>query len=168
MKGYSKFLDSCEKVARTVAIIFMALILVLTLYQVFARYLFKAQTWWAEQICRYMFIWLIMLYVPVAVRHGQNLGFDMIIKKFPQKVQDAIWLVIDLVIAVFGGFYAYYTVDLCKKYIKLNKTFDGLKLHCWWLYAIQAVCGAFIVIYSVEVIYKRIGTLAGKEGGAAE
>lgn len=167
LKGFSKFLDVCEKIARTIAVIFMVLILALTLYQVFARYLFKAQTWWAEQLCRYMFIWMMMLYMPVIIRHGQNLGFDMLINKFSEKVQNYFWLVCEFLMGAFGGFYAYYTIILSQKYFKIHKVFEGLNWECWWLYLIQAVAGIFIVIYSIEVIYKRIRKIKGKEGGAA-
>ena len=67
----------------------------------------------------------------------------------------------------FGGFYAYYTIILSQKYFKIHKVFEGLNWECWWLYLIQAVAGIFIVIYSIEVIYKRIRKIKGKEGGAA-
>ncbi len=168
MKGYSKFLDACEKVARAVSIVIMVIILALTLYQVFARYIFKSQTWWAEQLCRYMFIWMIMIYMPVIVRHGQNLGFDMLIKHFPKKTQDIFWLIADFLIAAFGAFYAYYTIVLSMKYFKIGKIYEGLNWHCWWLYLAQAIAGAFIVIYSVEVICNRVKLIRNdSKGGEA-
>ena len=168
MKFYSKFLDVCEKIARTLAVLMMVFILALSLYQILGRFVFQSQVWWAEQICRYVFIWMMMIYIPVICRHNQNLGFDMLLKHFPQKVQDISWLVCELLIAAFGGFWCYYTIQLSMKFYKIDKIYEGLNWHCWWLYLCQALAGAFIVIYSVEVVYNQIKKISHENMGGEE
>ena len=168
MKTLSRFLDATEKVTKFICKCMMLFILVLTLYQIFGRYLFSLQVWWAEQVCRYVFIWMMMLYLPIPLRHEQNLGFDMIVNKFKPIVKDTIWLICNVLMGLFGGCYCYYTILLCTQYYKLNKIFEGLNWHCWWLYLAQAIAGLFLAISAVEVSVKIIRRIKDDKKGVEE
>ncbi|MEI3086347.1 MAG: TRAP transporter small permease subunit [Oscillospiraceae bacterium] len=100
----------------------------ITLVAVIARYVLDSSIRWSEQLCRYLFIWMLMLYFPIIVRHEQNLGFDVLVKRLPRSFR--IWLICNMPICAFGGFDFAYTVQLCQKFNAAHKYLDGIHLAC--------------------------------------
>jgi TRAP-type C4-dicarboxylate transport system permease small subunit len=54
---------------------------ILVAVQVISRYAFHSPTTWTELVARYLFVWSIMLYMPVLFRIQGNAAFDLILKK---------------------------------------------------------------------------------------
>ncbi len=165
MKTIKVLLDKVESVIKAVCCILVCGFTALTLISVIARYILHAPIWWSEQFCRYLFIWMLMLYAPLIVRKGKNLGFDLIVTKFPFMVQEILQLVCEILIGIFGGFYCVYTIQLCIKFS--NKLMEGIRIPAPIMYGSQAVCGALICIFSIEVIINHIISLKSdkKKGG---
>ena len=122
----TKTFDGLERVIKAVCSVLVVGFTGMTLIQVIARYVLSAPIWWSEQFCRYLFIWMLMLYAPVIIRHGQNLGFDLFVKRLPKKAQDILLLVCEILIGAFGGCYAFYSIQLCEKFA--NKIMEGIRL----------------------------------------
>ena len=108
---------------------------------------------------------MLMLYAPLIVRKGKNLGFDLVVTKLPYMVQEILQLVCEILIGLFGALYCVYTIQLCEKFA--NKLMEGIRIPAPIMYASQAVCGALICIFSIEVIVNHIIALKNskKEGG---
>lgn len=156
MKVYSKILDVLEKIIRNVCGALVVGFTLITLVAVIARYVMSAPIWWSEQFCRYLFIWMLMLYFPLIVRHEQNLGFDVVYKRLPKKAQDLTWIFCHILIAGFGVCYFIYTIQLCQKYSALHKMTEGIRVPAAFMYSSQAVGAALLVLFTVEVIIKLI------------
>lgn len=101
---FYKFLDRLCFVA--IAIAFSGIVLILGM-QIILRMLFKAPTMWAEEVCRYLFIWLLFLGGAVAFSRGGHLIVDVLFIKLPKNIQLLLTFVYYLVIAVFSGYLAY-------------------------------------------------------------
>ena len=99
MKTVGKAFDAVEKVLCALSGALLVTFTLLTLVQVVMRYVFEMPLSWSEQLARYLFIWMLMLYMPVLMRRGNNLGFDLIISHFSEKAQDIFWLVCEALIA---------------------------------------------------------------------
>ena len=165
MKTIKKIFDAVENVIKAVCCILVCGFTVMTLISVIARYVLHAPIWWSEQFCRYLFIWMLMLYAPLIVRKGKNLGFDLVVTKLPYMVQEILQLICEILIGLFGALYCVYTIQLCEKFA--NKLMEGIRIPAPIMYASQAVCGALICIFSIEVIVNNIIALKNskKEGG---
>lgn len=160
MKTIGKAFDALEKGIKGICGILAAGFTVMTLISVIARYILGAPIWWSEQFCRYLFIWMLMLYAPIIVRHNKNLGFDLVVAKLPQKAQDILWLVCEILTGFFGACYCIYTIQLCEKFA--TKLMDGIRIPAPYMYASQAVCGALLFAFSLEVVINHI--IAMKNG----
>lgn len=106
-----------------------------------------------------------MMYAPLIVRKGKSLGFDLVVTKLPYMVQEMLQLICEILIGLFGAFYCVYTIQLCEKFA--NKLMEGIRIPAPIMYSSQAVCGALIFIFSIEVIVNHIIALKSskKEGG---
>ena len=154
MKTVGKVFDAVEKVLCALSGALLVSFTLLTLVQVITRYLFNMPLSWSEQLARYLFIWMLMLYMPVIMRHGNNLGFDLIINKLPQKAQDIFWLICEALIAGFAGLYCYYSVQLCIKFSK--KILVGLGIKANWVYSAQIVGAGILCLFCIELFIKRV------------
>lgn len=163
MKSVGKALDMLERIIRVICGVLVAGFSALTLIQVIMRYVFSAPIWWSEQACRYMFIWMLMLYVPLIVRHGQNLGFDLLVNRLNEKAQSVMLLICEILIGAFGGFFCVYSIQLCQRFS--GRFMDGLHVPASFMYGSEAVCGGLILLFSLEVVINHICKLAknGKE-----
>lgn len=74
----------------------MALILVVMVAQVIARYVFSASLIWAEELCRYVLIWQTFLLLGIAYRRGEFVAVDII----PLTLTPRVRLVLKMVMAV--------------------------------------------------------------------
>lgn len=164
MKTIGNTLDVLEKGIKTVCCALAAGFTVMTLISVIARYVLGAPIWWSEQFCRYLFVWMLMLYAPIIVRHNKNLGFDLVVSKLPKMVQEITWLMCEVLIGVFGACYCVYTIQLCEKFS--SKLMDGIRIPAPIMYASQAVCGALLALFSLEVVINHI--IALKNGKKEE
>ena len=152
MKTVGKVFDRVELALKWISGLLLVAFTLLTLAQVISRYIFAMPLSWSEQLARYMFIWMLMLYFPIIVRHEQNLGFDVLVKRLPKKFQDISWLICNMLICAFGGFYFAYTVQLCQKFNAAHKYLDDIHLPASFMYSSQAVGAALLVLFSLEVV----------------
>ncbi len=164
MKTVGKAFDAVEKVLCALSGTLLVIFTLLTLVQVVLRYVFEMPLSWSEQLARYLFIWMLMLYMPVLMRRGNNLGFDLIISHFSEKAQDIFWLVCETLIAGFAGLYCYYSIQLCIKFSK--KMLVGLGIKANWVYSAQIVGAGLLCLFCIELIINRI--IAMKNGKKEE
>jgi len=164
VKTVGKAFDAVEKVLCALSGTLLVIFTLLTLVQVVLRYVFEMPLSWSEQLARYLFIWMLMLYMPVLMRRGNNLGFDLIISHFSEKAQDIFWLVCESLIAGFAGLYCYYSIQLCIKFSK--KVLVGLGIKANWVYSAQIVGAGLLCLFCIELIINRI--IAMKNGKKEE
>lgn len=162
LKTVGKIFDKVEAFLKIVCGTLLVSFVILTLVQVIMRYVFNSPLSWSEQLARYMFIWMLMLYMPVIMRHGNNLGFDLIINKLPEKAQNIFWVICESLIAAFAALYCVYSVQLCIRFSK--KTLVGLGIKANWVYSAQVVGAALLCLFSLELVINRIIATAGKDG----
>ena len=67
--------------------ILFGLVTILTIYQVFARYVLNNPIVWSEEIVRYSMIWIVMLGTAVALRQGLLVSVEIILHIVPRKVK---------------------------------------------------------------------------------
>ena len=161
MKTVGKAFDRLEAVLKVISGVLLVGFVILTLVQVIMRYVFKNPLSWSEQLARYMFIWMLMLYMPVIMRHGNNLGFDLIINRLSKKAQNIFWIICETLIAAFAALYCIYSVQLCIKFSR--KTLVGLGIKANWVYSAQIVGAFLLCIFSLELVINRILATARKE-----
>ena len=160
MKIIGKAFDSLEKALKIICGVLLVGFVALTLIQVVMRYVFGNPLSWSEQLARYMFIWMLMLYMPVIMRHGNNLGFDLIINRLSKKAQNVFWIICETLIAAFAALYCTYSIQLCIKFSR--KTLVGLGIKANWVYSAQIVGAALLCLFSLELVINRILKTMGK------
>lgn len=149
-----KLFDVLEKVLRFICYVLFAGFHVLVFVQVFTRYVLNNSLTWTEQAARYLFIWMIMLFVPVVTRGMDNLSFDVVLGKLPKKWKDITLTISDAAIGLFAIYWCYWSLQLCL--VSRGRMFQGLHIAKNWVYAAQPVGSFLLALFCIELVVNRV------------
>lgn len=163
MKTYKKFLDAMFKGVGYLLAFLLAVAVTFVIIQVGSRYIFNDPTPWTEQASRYLFLWMMMLGLPVLFYRKISMAFDLILVNMPQgaqKIINLIFLLCSLVMSVFwlnSGMN-----NLIKNGARISV---GLNIPFAWVYSAQPICAFLLILVFVyqilEVFQKKKGGIEG-------
>ena len=152
-----RLLDVAERGYRLLLTV-MAIILFLVVgASVFTRYCLNSSLGWADELSRFIFIWISFLGAAYAYAYDEHLGLDFIVERIrPAKLQTLVRLFGDisigavlLVITIYGWTVADSATNLS----------PALYLPMKWIYMIVPATGALMVVLNVVKIFGRLSAL---------
>lgn len=81
--------------------ILVILLLILSLFQIFARYIFNFSIAWTEELSRYIFIWMVLLSGFFTIQEKLNIRLDIISNLFTSSYRKWLNICIDILTAMF-------------------------------------------------------------------
>lgn len=82
--------DWLERAATAVVVLFMAGMVLIIFAQVLGRYALHYSIPWAEELARFLLIWLSMLAGAVATRRQMHVGFEGLLRRLPPPAGRAV------------------------------------------------------------------------------
>lgn len=110
---YSKILDKIIWLLEKIVMVFLGVAIIIIAFQIFFRYVLENPLWWSEQTARCLFIWMMMLSVPIIFRRKGAVAFDLLVNAMPEKIRDIIHIAAQCVVLFFSVSYCYYGIELC-------------------------------------------------------
>lgn len=135
--------------------ILLSFMSVLMFTEVVSRYFFNHSIFWAEELIRYMFIWLTFLGSAYCIPEKGHVVIDMFISLFPKSIQKYMEQLGNLVWLGLSIFIIYYSGTYTLKLMKLGERSTALKLPLWIVYAAIPVGFIFMVYRLVQLLYKE-------------
>lgn len=111
--------------------------------QVVMRYVFNSAFPWAEEIARYLFIWIIYLGISYSCRTRRHVRVTFVINRFNETARRVIILFGDLLFFIYCLFIVIYGVRLNINTHKLQQYAMSIRLPLVFLYS-SVVVGAFL------------------------
>ena len=144
-----KWLD--ENFEEIIMIIFLILLTCVMMLQVVMRYVFKSPFAWAEELCRYCFVYSVMLGTSFCIRKGKMLRVDVVINLFPPIVAKALDLVAQVLTIAFCAILLKPSWNVMMMAYKVGNVSSGLELPMWILYTSAPVGFALGIVRGVEM-----------------
>lgn len=155
-----KLCDICYKIAGYIAALLLACMMFILVIQVFRRRVLSNSLTFAEELIRFMEIWLAFLGASLCVKDDTHPTVTIIFGLFPKTVQKYLKYVIYLLIAVVGIIMLSSGIMLCiKNQAQLTPT---LRISYAWVYAAIPVSGGLIVIQAIGQLWEYIKTVRKK------
>lgn len=85
MKALTMLNDVVSKVIKVILIILFAAITIVIFMQIVYRYVLLKPIPWAEEVARYLFVWISFLGAGVAVKNKSHVGVEFVINLLPKK-----------------------------------------------------------------------------------
>lgn len=160
-----KWLD--EHLEEFFMIIFLIILSCIMMLQVILRYFFKAPLTWAEEACRYCFVYSVMLATGYCIRKGSMLKVDVVINMFPPIVAKVLDLVAQVMAIVFCIIMLKPAWNVMMSAYNIGNTSSGMKLPMWILYT-SAPVGMFLgIVRGIEVFVMSLKKFNKKEEKSA-
>lgn len=143
-----KLRNTLNKVLSLLAGLSMSVMVILTTYQVIARYIFNSPSTWSEELVGYIFGWSTMLGATIVSGERGHMNIPVVIDRFNPTLRKAFHIFGEVIaflfsatILVFGGYQV--------SQLAMGQQTSSLGVAVGVFYWIMPVCGAIILIYSV-------------------
>ncbi len=145
MKALRNVLDTILKILAGGS---LAVMTILTTYQVITRYIFNAPSTWSEELVGYIFAWSTMFGAAAVTGERGHMNIPILVERFNETGQkilnifaEVIALAFSLVILVYGGI----TVSS----LAMGQQTSSLGVAVGLFYWVMPVCGVVMVLYSI-------------------
>lgn len=143
-----KFRTALNKALELLAGLSMAVMVILTTYQVIARYIFNSPSTWSEELVGYLFGWSTLFGATIVSGERGHMNIPILVDRMNPGMRKAfhiLWEVVAFLfsatILVFGGF------QVSK--LAMGQQTSSLGVAVGVFYWVMPVCGVIILIYSI-------------------
>lgn len=148
-----------DQILKVVSVVLFIAMVLLTTYQVIARYVFKSPSSISEVLTRYAFVWLIIVSATYVFGQRDHIAITFLRDKFKGMGRKIIDVAIECVIIIFSAtimVYGGFTVT------RMNMLqYDSmLNIPTGIVYSIIPICGVLIILYSIYNIIQSVKTKA--------
>lgn len=137
------FLAKIEDAFCAVALLVTSIVLFVN---VVLRYVFSASTSWAEELIRYLMIWITFIGGSVCVRKGAHIRMDFLLSMVPKRIGDIITRIVLLISAGFCAALFVYGCQLVSFTIELEQTSPAMEIPMWIPYLAIPIGSALMVL----------------------
>ena len=141
-----------EKVFNTLLAFFLGLMGLLIFSNVFLRYLFNEGLTWAEELSRFLFVWLVFLGAIAAMKNNSHLGFQMLVQKLPPDLKKVAFVLSNLVVLFCLGSIFIGSLQMAEMTTNTLSPATGIPLA--YLYGIGVISGGSMFFFVCVNMYK--------------
>lgn len=135
-----KWLD--EHLEETLMVILLIVIACVTMIQVIVRKVpWLTSLTWAEEFCRFMWIWSVFISLPYTIRMGNMLRVGVLVDLLPQAMKKTIGIIVDLINMFCMGLLGFYSFEVLKIFT------PAMNFHRLW----NGLCGLFMRLCSLAI-----------------
>lgn len=146
MKKIIKILDNIEKF---ICVIVLIIVLLALFYQVVTRYIWHYTPEWAEELSRYLLIWLIYVGASYAMQKRAHLKIDSAIDMWPVKVRKVLIIIGLIILLIFNV--AIFAISLTYTFdvFSMGQFSISMKMNLGWAYLAIPLGFFFMAIRTV-------------------
>jgi len=132
----------------------MVVTLVVTVVNVFARYLFKSSLPWAQEVSGIAWCWTVMLGISWAFRANMHQGIDLLVQKVGPTLKRILYIITFIILAVSFVFMTYMSIEITRKGFYKPTNYFKLPYSVKYISAVIAFIN--MTIYSIRYVILAI------------
>ena len=154
-----KWLD--EHFEETILAVLLVVIACVCLIQVVIRNIpWIPSLKWAEEFCRFCWIWSVFLSLPYTIRKSTMLRVSVLLDLMPHALRKVVSILVDLITAAAMGLLAVYSIHVVGKIMESAETSPAMRWPMWIVYAVMLFgygLGCFRAIQMSVIHIMRFG-----------
>jgi TRAP-type C4-dicarboxylate transport system permease small subunit len=155
-----------QKIFQTLLKAYKAFLIILTLslfiivgVNVFCRYVLNSSLSWADELSRFIFIWVSFLGAVLAYGYNEHIGLDFVVDRIPSPtIKRFIRLAADFFILLVIVILLRYGLIVANSATNLS---PALYIPMKWVYIIAPVSAFMMLIINICKIYEHLALLLG-------
>ena len=152
----------------------LLVVVIVMAVQVFFRYVLNDSLIWAEELCRYVLIWMAFLFAGVAFHRGEFVALDIVERALPRTWRFILKIVVTIPVFVFlwlmvtnGYTYASrFTVQTLPAFDFIWMSITNgrtLNVSIFWVYiAVSVGCGLLLIHMIVALVLEARTLVSGR------
>lgn len=151
--------DKLTKALGVISVILFAVLVCVTVWQVFSRQVLNDPSTWSEELSKILFVWLSFAGSAFLFGERGHIAVDFIARKLPLAGQRILQIIVQIIVVLFAVLAMIWGGYLASS-IAWNQQMTALPLTLGWVYVIIPIAGVFIAIFAVMDL---IAVATGKE-----
>lgn len=143
-----KILSRFEEIFISIALLAVCILLFIN---VITRFVFGYSIIWAEELTRYVIIWITFIGGSYCVRERAHVGIDVLVVKLPDAARWKMELVLSLIGLVYCGTLVLIGWLLLQSVLQSGQISPTMMISMGWAYAAIPVGGLLMVIRYIQV-----------------
>lgn len=157
-----KWLD--EHLEETLLVICLVLISCVCLVQVIIRNIpWIPSLQWAEEFCRFAWIWSVFLSLPYTIRKGNMLRVNVLLDLMPHVVRKTMNIIVDIVVAASMGLLAFHSIEVTQSIAASGELSPAMLWPMSIIYGIMLLGYALGTLRGIQMIIIHITHFGEKE-----
>lgn len=142
-----RILDGVAKILAALVIGLGIALVLIVLLQIFGRVLGRAVSW-TEELSRYLLAGIVTFATPLVARQDGYIRVDILLNKFPKRIQKIWLMILDVIVAVFLVVIAYHAVSLVE--VGALQKSSVLRIPMSYMYLTVLVGPALTAVFFLE------------------
>ncbi|HHX95184.1 MAG TPA: TRAP transporter small permease [Clostridia bacterium] len=165
MKVLNKILNHTEEILVSSGILFAALLLFVN---VVLRYIFKYGIVWAEELTRYIIVWVTFVGGAICVRRGSHLTVSILLEFVKGAKRKAIIIGAHLLTILFTLFLTIYGFELVSQAFVNGQVTPALQAPYYFIYLAIPIGGALMTLRLIQDIVSGLKDSENDESPSIE
>lgn len=157
-------------IEKTVLILALMVMVIVTFAGVVMRYLFNSPLFWSEEFVRYLFIWFSWLGASAGLKDNLHLKVELLGKALVRrgliKTNEVLTLAVLLLWLATTIIVTYYGTIIVSMQLQLGVLTPAMRMPLWVGYLSIPFCGGLIAVRIIVKIIESVKTLLGRSGSA--
>ena len=155
-----KAVDKLMKAISTLLGILLMIAVVFVLVQIVFRYLLKSPLGWTNQLCQFLYVWIVMLGLPVLFHTKSVTAFDYLSSKMGERAQTILHIIVCILSLFFAVcFISFSWQFMLKKGAMMIPAFRVIPYYT--VYASMPVSGVLLIVEMVLQLVESVKALTG-------
>lgn len=153
-----RYLGVLEKAYKTVLILLTIFMFITVAYNVFMRFVINQSVGWADELSRFIFIWISFLGAVLAYKNDEHVGLGFVVDKIRSpRIRRIIGVFQQSLILLLLLFLTYYGYTASTTVMNVS---PALAIPMSWVYLIVPLCGFLMCLLGVA---KLIALFSGAD-----
>ncbi len=153
-KTIIRTLDRLERILTGAVAVMLGLVAILICWQVFARYVLNAGSYWIEEFSVTAMMWIGLLGSAACVWSGSHMSVELVVKRLPRGARVWVEVIIDVIVALFALFLC--TQGWVLAETTMTSTMTSIPLPIGVSYLAIPVAGALMILFAVANALKKL------------
>lgn len=154
MKKVLDFFENFEEKALSIILSVMVITIFMATFFRFTNIMIIP---WAEELARYLMIWLVFLGIGAGAKTNRHFTVDNLVNVFPASTHKAFFILRTVIIVVYCGFISYVGFNLVKALMDMGQTTPALRGPMWFMYSAIPVGLLLMIVRTIQHVIRKYG-----------
>lgn len=165
MNWYAKLMDGIVTIIEYIMSATLAIMAFVTVLEVVRRYIFGLSYPWAEELVRYLLVWVTFVGGSVAFKTGNMVLLDLVINYLSDKNKNILAMITNTVSLAFLAYLFHYSVRYTFSSVIIDQISTGLGVSMLYAYLSVPLGFGLMIVFSINNYSVLINNL--KKAGQA-